>query len=356
MRETPINRRDFLKGVGLTGLALSLTSSSSALTFAQEAGSKETGTIAIDELVEIGKPIEDMYFRLVTHGGDDPFWAVFSQGVRDAVKETGCEADVDLVGSDKALQQQRFEEAVGMEPDGIALVINDDKIWDKPVREALKEGVPVIGVNNDDTEGSQGNARLLYVGQNEARAGKQVGRRLFEEGLKKGWDLSEAHVAMPVEVPGASYGVVRASGIKEAMKEYGITSSEIIDAGGLEMSTVESRERSYLLGHPETKFMIGLGGIVTDRLTSSLKGVGKSPGDVIAGGFDLTPGTLQGIEEGYVTATIDQQQYLQGYLSVYTLSLIRRFGLMPQVDTGGYLVDSKNEIELVRKLSPKHIR
>ncbi|GAH76178.1 unnamed protein product, partial [marine sediment metagenome] len=29
------------------------------------------------------KPAEGMYFRLVTHGGDDPFWAVVAQGMRD---------------------------------------------------------------------------------------------------------------------------------------------------------------------------------------------------------------------------------------------------------------------------------
>ncbi len=33
---------------------------------------------------EVGKSAEEMYFRLVTHGGDDPFWAVVAQGMRDA--------------------------------------------------------------------------------------------------------------------------------------------------------------------------------------------------------------------------------------------------------------------------------
>jgi len=305
--------------------------------------------------VDPQKSAKDMYFRLVTHGGDDPFWAVVHKGMLDAAKELGCKADIDLCGGDLALQQKRFREAVAMGPDGIALVINDDTAWDKPVKDALAVGVNVIGMNNDDKEGAAGNARLCYIGQNERRAGYMIARRCFQKAKDLGWDLSKAHVAMPVEVPGAMYGVVRSQGIQDAMKEYGITSSEIIDAGGLEMTTVESRETSYLLAHPETTFMFGLGGIVTDRLTDSLKAAGKKPGEVIAGGFDCAPGTLTGLDEGYVEATIDQQQYLQGYFAVYTLYIMKKYGFTPQIDTGGYLVD-KDAIGLIKELSPKMIR
>ena len=265
------------------------------------------------------KPAEGMYFRLVTHGGDDPFWAVVQQGMLDAAKELGCQVDIDLAGSDLALQQKRLAEAVAQKPNGIALVVNDDTAWDKPVEEALAAGIPVIGINNDDSQGPAGNKRLCYIGQSEERAGYMIGLRLFQEAKEKGIDLSKAHVAMPVEVPGANYGVVRSNGIKRAGEEFGITSFEIIDGGGLEMTTMEQRETSYLLAHPETTFMIGLGGIATDRLTDSLKAAGKEPGEVIAGGFDTTAATLNGLREGYITATIDQQQYLQGYYAVYVL-------------------------------------
>jgi len=242
-----------------------------------------------------------------------------------------------------------------MGPDGIALVINDDTAWDKPVEDALARGVNVIGMNNDDTKGAAGNARLCYIGQNERRAGYMIARRLFEKGKELGWDLTKAHVAMPVEVPGAMYGVVRSQGILDAMKEYGITSYEVIDAGGLESSTVESRETSYLLGHPETKFMIGLGGICTDRITDSLKAAGYKPGEIIGGGFDCCPGTLTGLKQGYMEATIDQQQYLQGYFAIYVLYLMKKYGFAPNIDTGGYLVD-KDTIGWIEKLSPLHVR
>jgi simple sugar transport system substrate-binding protein len=301
------------------------------------------------------KPGAGMYFRLVTHGGNDPFWAVFQKGMIDAAAELGCKADIDLCGSDMALQAKRFQEAVAMRPDGISLVINSDTAWDKPVADAIAKGINVIGCNNDDTQGSAGNARLAYIGQNERRAGLMIGRAVFAAAKAKGWDLSDMKVACAVEVAGANYGVVRSSGIKDAMEEYGISGDlDIVDCT-LEMTTAEQRITSYILAHPDLKCMFGLGGITTDRLTSGMKNAGKKAGDILGGGFDAAPGTLSGLETNYMVASIDQQQYLQGYFSVYVLYLMKKYGFAPQIDTGGFLI-TKNNIALIKKLSPLHIR
>jgi simple sugar transport system substrate-binding protein len=301
------------------------------------------------------KPGAGMYFRLVTHGANDPFWAVFQKGMIDAAAELGCRADIDLCGSDMALQAKRFQEAAAMRPDGISLVINDDKAWDKPVADAVAKGINVIGCNNDDTQGSAGNARLAYIGQNERRAGLMIGRAVFAAAKAKGWNLATMKVACAVEVAGANYGVVRSSGIMDAMAEYGIPGKpEIVDCT-LEMTTAEQRITSYIIGHSDLKCLFGLGGITTDRLTSGMKNAGKKAGDILGGGFDAAPGTLTGLEESYMVASIDQQQYLQGYLSVYVLYLMKKYGFAPQVDTGGFLI-TKDNINLIKTLSPKNIR
>jgi simple sugar transport system substrate-binding protein len=306
-------------------------------------------------LAKDDKPGKGMYFRLVTHGGNDPFWAVVQKGMMDAADELGCRADIDLCGSDLPLQQKRFQEAVAMRPDGIALVINDDTMWDKPVADAIAKGINVIGMNNDDTKDGAGNARLAYIGQNERRAGYMIGRAVFEAGKAKGWNLSNAKVAAAVEVAGANYGVVRSSGIKDAMDEFGIRGQiDIVDCT-LEMTTAEQRETSYIIAHPDVKFLFGLGGIATDRMTSALKNAGKKPGEILAGGFDAAPGTLTGLQTGYMVASIDQQQYLQGYFSVYVLYLMKKYGFAPQIDTGGYLITKEN-IDLIKQLSPLNIR
>ena len=301
------------------------------------------------------KPGAGMYFRLITHGGNDPFWAVFQKGMIDAAAELGCRADIDLAGSDQNLQAKRLQEAVAMRPDGISLCINDDKMWDKPVADAIAKGINVVGTNNDDTQGSAGNARLAYIGQNERRAGLMIGRAVFEAAKVKGVNLATMKVACAVEVAGANYGVVRASGIMDAMAEYGIPGKpEIVDCT-IDMTTAEQRITSYIIAHPDVKAMFGLGGICTDRLTSGMKNAGKTAGDILGGGFDATPGLITGLKTGYMVASIDQQQYLQGYFSVYVLYLMKKYGFAPQIDTGGFLI-TKDNIALIEKLSPQNIR
>jgi ABC-type sugar transport system substrate-binding protein len=139
------------------------------------------GTVVFAQEKEAG----ELYFRFVTHGGDDPFWAVVVKGAQDAAKLLNCKVDFDLVGGDLALQQKRMQEAVAMNVDGIALVINDDTVWDKLVEEALAKNIPVVAIDNDDTEGDRGNSRLTYIGQDELKAGYDLAMRLFEEGKNK---------------------------------------------------------------------------------------------------------------------------------------------------------------------------
>ncbi|MCO6452887.1 MAG: substrate-binding domain-containing protein [Caldilineales bacterium] len=297
---------------------------------------------------EAGK---EYYFRLVTHGGDDPFWAVVKQGMEDAAALYGVRAVIDLAGSDLANQQQAFQEAVASQPDGIALVINNDEAWDKPVEDALAAGIPVIGINNDDTQGPAGNARLAYIGQNERRAGYMLGLAVLSKAKDAGVDLANAKVGFSAEVPTAAYATVRLSGIQDALDEFGVTSEvDIIDAGGIEMTKAEERITAYLLANPDVTFMFGAGGIVTDRLATSLANAGFDPGAVYAGGFDAAPGTVQGLKDDYLIASIDQQQYLQGYHAISTLYLLNEFGLTPNIDTGGYLI-TKDNLGLIEELS-----
>ena len=43
-----------------------------------------TQALAIDLPIFPNKTPQQMYFRIVTHGGDDPYWAVVHQGMLDA--------------------------------------------------------------------------------------------------------------------------------------------------------------------------------------------------------------------------------------------------------------------------------
>jgi simple sugar transport system substrate-binding protein len=68
-------------------------------------------------------------------------------------------------------------------------------------------------------------------------------------------------------------------------------------------------------------------------------------GKVATGGFDLTPVTLAGIQDGSLGFTIDQQPYMQGFLPVLYLYLFNLSGGLvnpPETNTGLTFVTKSN--------------
>ena len=79
-----------------------------------------------------------------------------------------------------------------------------------------------------------------------------------------------------------------------------------------------------------------------------LKEAGYKPGEIIVGGIDLSPATVAGIEEGYISASFDQVLYLQGYIPVLQVWLTKNYkipGLV--VNTGVGVVTPQNVGDIV---------
>jgi simple sugar transport system substrate-binding protein len=78
--------------------------------------------------------------------------------------------------------------------------------------------------------------------------------------------------------------------------------------------------------------------------------------DLYAAGFDLSPATVAGVQDGFVDLVIDQQQWLQGFEAVLQLCLTHSYGFSGlNIDTGGGFVDSSN-IEAIAPLVEQQIR
>jgi simple sugar transport system substrate-binding protein len=66
-------------------------------------------------------------------------------------------------------------------------------------------------------------------------------------------------------------------------------------------------------------------------LAEILKKAGKKPGDIIVGGIDLAPATIDGLKSGYISATLDQLLYLQGFMPVVQCVMTAKYK-MPGLD------------------------
>ncbi|MEW6228228.1 MAG: substrate-binding domain-containing protein, partial [Bacillota bacterium] len=259
---------------------------------------------------------EEMTFYVIAHTGPgDPFWAVVQRGVQDAGKALGVRAIFQgPAGRNIPEQVNMFRAAVAAKAAGIAVSISDPKAWQEPVKDARKQGLPVVAINCQEPPELAGTIPYMaYVGMNEYEAGKMVARYMMPK-LKKG-----ARAVVAIQEAGHIGLEARAKGIAEVItQELGgkvdkldITQDPTQAIGIL---------RSYLRANPDTAaiFTVGpLGAIPTIKMIreDGLKG------KVLMASFDLDPTTIQAIKDGICEATVDQQQYLQGYISVVQLYL-----------------------------------
>jgi len=82
---------------------------------------------------------------------------------------------------------------------------------------------------------------------------------------------------------------------------------------------------AYVQSHPNLKAIGTQHGGVTGVLADVLKKAGKKPGDITVGGIDLVPATIDGLKSGYVSATLDQILYLQGFFPVLQCVLTAKY-------------------------------
>ena len=272
---------------------------------------------------------------LIWTAEDVEFFVPSINGAHDAAEDQGVSIFMEFGDSDTAKTNDILETAIANEVDGIAMTVWDDDAFDEIVCKAMEAGIPVVLHNIDDSQRGAGNCRMAYIGQFFIETGEVIGQRMIDEhGLKAG-----DHVFTPVEFPEAVYAVQRHEGVNNAITANGGT-TEILGTG-TDHSEALNIMVQYLLGHPETKAVIGLGSTPT---SVAVKAVQEAGMDIPVGGYDITPEILDNIANGSLTATVDQQPYHQGYMSVTMVAQYLKYGLLPaDMNTGGTgLVDKSN--------------
>ena len=193
-------------------------------------------------------------FKITLINYTDPsveFFVPLEQGAKDAAALFGVDMDIQYGNSDPVTQNSLIETAIANKVDGLAVMIQDDTAFDETICNAREAGMAVVSLNVDDSEGAAGNCRMAFMGQDFVATGYLIGQRMItDHGIGAG-DL----VFAPVEAPEAVYAVQRAEGLKKAMDEVGAT-TEVVGVG-FNLADAQTTEVQYLLGHPETKAIVG---------------------------------------------------------------------------------------------------
>jgi simple sugar transport system substrate-binding protein len=282
---------------------------------------------------------------VVTHGQvSDSFWLVVKNGVQAAAKETNCDVDYRAPEKfDMVALAQLIDAAVASKPDGLIVSIPDADALGKSIQAAVAAKIPVISINSG-SDVSKKLGCLLHVGQEEEIAGKGAGERMKAQGVKKAVVINQevGNVALDLRAKGFSEGLG--------------TNAEVL---GIKMDFTEARNAiaGYLQKNPDVEGMLALGPTGSEPALQALQDAGKA-GKVKFGTFDLSATVLQAIDKKQMAFAIDQQQYLQGYLSVVIMANYLRYGLLPaneDVLTGPGFVTAETAKQVI-DLSKKGIR
>jgi simple sugar transport system substrate-binding protein len=293
-------------------------------------------------------------FIFVNQWGPGAFPSVVKQGMDDAAKALGVDATIVFLSKndDLAGQLAAFEAALLKNPDGIITTIPNATMFNKVIQQALDKGIPVICSNTDALIGT-GNPlefKVPYIGSSLFSGGYALARTAV------GYfpDKSKIKALVGLESPGQSWCEERAGGAIKYLEEQNIP-YEKMDLTQ-DMATMESRVSAYLRTNPDCNLVMSQGGNGPFGTSKGVQAAGKKPGEVIVVGYDITPQNAAELKKGYVTYLNDQQPYLQGYLPVVQLFMMKKYALSGwDVNTGLGGVD-KNNIDQVYDLVQKRVR
>ena len=247
-------------------------------------------------------------FYWISHGGPaDPVWTYFLQGANQWADDTGNTVNTSFHSGDVPSQQEAVRSAIAAGADGIVTTSPDPGSMVQVVAEAKTAGIPVININTPDPTVDFD----AYVGMDLVVTGRQWAQYLVDKGLVKEGDF----VWMPVEIPGATYGVQEEEGIRSVFEPLNIT-WEVTD-NTLDQAEVITRMTDYLTANRDkVKAIIGLGDLVTGSIKRVFDQVGVKPGEIPVVGWGNSLDTTQSVLEGYVNAAMWQDPHATSYVGL----------------------------------------
>ncbi len=255
-----------------------------------------------------------MYMQMGGNPGDGATLAR-QTGAAQAAEALGVDLKEQFSAWAPETMINQFKEAVAATPSCIGIMGHPGgTAFHDLVKDAVGKGI-VVTVGNSpmtDLQDEFGPSGTGYAGVDLYQGGVLTANAMLAQGLQSG---DEAMV----------YGVF--SQAERGQSEKGL--ADTLEAAGLKVDRLEITQEvnsdvslgvpvlvAYVQAHPDLKAIGTQHGGVTGILADVLEKAGKKPGDIVVAGIDLAPATIDGLKSGYVTATLDQLLYLQGFMPV----------------------------------------
>lgn len=241
-------------------------------------------------------------------------------------RQTGAAAAAKALGVDKLNSQfsawapetmlAQFKEALAARPACIVIMGHpgSDAFADL-VKQAVGQGIVVTDGNSPLTplQKEFGPKGFGYAGVDLYSGGTLTAQNMIAAGHLKSGDEAMVYGVFSQAERGQSE-----KGLAETLEKAGLKVDrlEITQEANSDPSLAVPVLAAYVQSHPKLKAIGTQHGGVTGVLQGVLKKAGKKAGEITVGGIDLAPATIDGLKSGYVSVTLDQLLYLQGFMPV----------------------------------------
>jgi ribose transport system substrate-binding protein len=263
------------------------------------------------------------------------FWTRVEAGAKAAATEMDSTA-VRWKGtsdeSDVAGQVRILESFINQGVDAIVVAATDSKGIVPTLREAEKQGIPVITIDS----GTEPQISRSLISTNNARAAGKAADLIAEA------TGGEGQVALIPYVAGASTSNAREKGFKRHLQQY----------EGLKLVTTRYSNSSYsramtvtediLTSYPNLDAIFAANEPSAVGTAQALKSRGKA-GEVTLVGFDASPREIEGMRSGTIHGLIVQNPYRMGYHGVkQAMRAIKGKPVEKRIDSGSIVVTNEN--------------
>jgi len=222
-----------------------------------------------------------------------------------------------------------IESAAANQPDGMIISLPDVDALGATIKHVTDSGIPVITINSG-LDHYQKVGALLHIGQPEREAGRAAGERAKREGkVKKALCLIHEAYNKPM--------MERCEGYFEGLGQPLNTIETTND-----IAQIKARTAGALQADPDINAVFAISPNPCEGADAAIQEVGA---DVHLSCVDMTAKIIDLIKAGRVAYTIDQQQYLQGYLPITFLHLYNtNAGMLPgsAVSSGPFFITREN--------------
>ncbi|MER8879054.1 substrate-binding domain-containing protein [Mesorhizobium sp. M0684] len=256
-------------------------------------------------------------FALVNINQQALFFNQINEGAQKAADAAGAKLVIFNANNVPSAQNDAIENYITQKVDGIILVAIDVNGVKPAITAAKAAGIPVIAIDAQIPDGDN----ISFIGVDNTKAGEDIGK-FYADYVK-----TDMAGKAKIGIVGALNSFIqnqRLDGFKKAVTEsgQGVTFLDTVDGQNVQETALSASE-NLMTANPDMNSLYATGEPALLGAVSAVTSQGRT-GDVKVFGWDLTKQAVQGIDDGWVVAVVQQDPAGEGKAAVEALGKLKK--------------------------------